>query len=158
MLTPSSRKNIHNCECPIRIVVADDNEVVRNSLKLFIESTPDLELVGEAVDGYEAISVCTEKQPDVILLDMDMPNLCGIDATRIIRKRFPRMYILVLSSIGDNGNVNKVLKAGADNFVPKQISADELGKIIQTAVQRDGFSPGFRWLPNLKPSGPLSFN
>jgi DNA-binding NarL/FixJ family response regulator len=123
---------------PIRIVIADDNEMVRSSLSLFILSNPNFQLVGEAADGMEAIAVCTLQKPDLVLMDISMPVVDGIEATRIIRRRFPEMYILALSSINDNGKIERILDYGADSYVPKQISADELGEVIKLAINRDG--------------------
>jgi DNA-binding NarL/FixJ family response regulator len=131
---------------PIRIVLADDNEIVRSSLKLFIEANPDFQLVGEAANGIEAIAVCTVQKPDLVLIDISMPVVDGIEATRIIRRRFPEVYILALSTIDDNGKVERILNNGADNYVPKYTSVDDLGKIIRSSIDRNGFNPSLRWI------------
>jgi DNA-binding NarL/FixJ family response regulator len=117
---------------PIRIVLADDNDVVRSSLRLLFDSYPDLDLIGEASDGFEAICVCTSLQPDLVLMDINMPFIDGIQATRILRDRFPGMYILAFSAINENGKRNQILESGANNLINKQISADELiSKILE---------------------------
>jgi NarL family two-component system response regulator LiaR len=131
---------------PIRIVLADDNEVVRASLKLFMEANADLQLVEEAVDGYEAISACVYLKPDLVLMDINMPNMDGIEATRIIRQRCPNMYILALSSFSDNNKVQKILNVGANKYIPKQTSIDDLARNIRNAVNRNGFNPSLRWV------------
>jgi CheY-like chemotaxis protein len=86
----------------------------------------------------EAIAVCTLQKPDLVLMDISMPVVDGIEATRIIRRRFPEMYILALSSINDNGKIERILDYGADNHVPKQISVEELSRIIQLATNQSG--------------------
>ena len=119
----------HN-NTPIRIVLADDNDVVRASLRLLFDSYPDLKLIGEASDGFEAINICTSLQPDLVLMDIDMPFVDGIQATRVLRNRFPEMYILAFSAINDNGKRNQIIQNGANNLINKQITADELIRSI----------------------------
>jgi DNA-binding NarL/FixJ family response regulator len=126
-------------ESPIRIVVADDNEIVRKSLGLFIESNPDLDLVGEAADGYEAISICTAKQPDLIMMDINMPYLSGIDATKIIRRRYPNICILAVTSFSDNGKIKNILDAGANDFIIKDFTGDELITTINSIIEGEVF-------------------
>ena len=136
----------YESKSPIRIVLADDNDIVRSSLSLFILSNPDMQLVGEASNGMEAIAVCTLQKPDLILMDISMPVVDGIEATRIIRRRFPDLYILALSSIDDNGKVERILDYGANSTVPKHTSADVLSKIIRSSIGRNGFNPMLRWI------------
>ena len=110
----------------VRIVLADDNDVVRSSLRLLFDSFPDLELIGEAADGFEAINICTRLKPDLVLMDIDMPFVDGVQATRVLRSRFPDMYILAFSAINDNGKRKMILKSGANSLIHKQITADKL--------------------------------
>lgn len=121
---------------PIRIVLADDNDIVRSSLRLLFDSNPDLDLIGEASDGFEAITICTRLKPDLVLMDIDMPFIDGVTATRVLRDRFPHMYILAISAIGDNGKRNLILQSGANSLVNKQITADNLISKIH-----DGMKP-----------------
>jgi DNA-binding NarL/FixJ family response regulator len=116
----------NNNDAPIRIVLADDNDVVRASLRLLFESYPEIHLVGEAKDGFDAINVCTRLKPDLVLMDIDMPFVDGVQATRILRGRFPDMYILAFSAINDNGKRVLIRQYGANNLINKQISADML--------------------------------
>jgi DNA-binding NarL/FixJ family response regulator len=126
--TPHNNKN----NDPIRIVLADDNEIVRSSLRLLFDSYPEIDLIGEASNGYEAINVCTKLQPDLVLMDIDMPIVDGVEATRFLRKRFPEMYILAFSAINDNGKRFLIRQYGANNLINKQVSADKLiNKILE---------------------------
>jgi DNA-binding NarL/FixJ family response regulator len=122
---------------PIRIVLADDNEVVRSSLKLFIQASPDLKLVGEAADGLEAISTCIQHQPDLILMDINMPTMNGIEATQIICQSCPEVIVLALTSFSDDGNIQKMIEAGAVSVISKQISIDDITRIIRESVNKN---------------------
>ena len=122
---------------PIRIVLVDDNEVVRNSLKLFIEVSEELQLVGEASNGYEALSACALHQPDLILMDINMPSMNGIEATRIICQNSPDVIVLALTSLSDDGNIQKIIEAGAISAISKQISIDDITRIIRESVNQN---------------------
>ena len=115
---------------PIRIVLADDNDVVRSSLRLLFGSYPEIDLIGEASDGFEAISICTRLRPDLVLMDIDMPFVDGVQATRILRSRFPELYILAFSAINDNGKRIMIRQYGANNLIDKHVSADKLISMI----------------------------
>lgn len=123
---------------PIRIVLVDDNEVVRNSLKLFIAVSEELQLVGEASNGYEAISACEFHQPDLILMDINMPSMNGIEATRNISQRWPDVIVLALTSLSDDGNIHKIFEAGAISAISKQISIDDITRIIRESINNNG--------------------
>jgi len=119
-------------------VLVDDNEVVRNSLKLFIAVSEELQLVGEASNGCEAISACALLQPDLILMDINMPSMNGIEATQIISQHCPDVIILALTSLCDDGNIQKIIEAGAVSAISKQISIDDITKIIRESVNNNG--------------------
>src|SRR5437660_11779020 len=87
----------------IRVLVVDDNEVVRRGLAMFLRAFDDLELVGEAANGDEAVHQCESVHPDVVLMDLKMPGVDGVEATRIIRKRFPHIHLIVLTSFQGEG-------------------------------------------------------
>jgi DNA-binding NarL/FixJ family response regulator len=125
---------------PIRIVLVDDNDVVRNSLKLFIAVSEELQLVGEASNGDEAISVCIMKKPDLILMDINMPKMDGIEATRIISQKCPDVIVLALTSLSDDGNIQKIIEAGAISAISKQISIDDIARIIRESVNNNGLN------------------
>jgi DNA-binding NarL/FixJ family response regulator len=122
---------------PIRILLVDDNDVVRNSLKLLISVSEELQLVGEASNGYEAISACAFQQPDLILMDINMPSMNGIEATRNISQRWPNVIVLALTSLSDGGNITKIIEAGAISAISKHISIDEIIRIIRESVKNN---------------------
>lgn len=112
--------------------MADDNDVVRSSLRLLFDSYPEIDLIGEASDGFEAINTCTKLRPDLVLMDIDMPFVDGVQATRILRSRFPELYILAFSAINDNGKRIMIRQYGANSLIDKHVSADKLiNKILE---------------------------
>jgi len=119
----------------IRIVIADDHIVLRSGLRRLLNEQPDIEGIGEANDGNEAITRTEELTPDVLLLDITMPNLGGIDVIRIVKARMPKVAILVLTMHEDEGYFIEALKAGASGYVPKKAADTELIAAIR-AVNR----------------------
>jgi NarL family two-component system response regulator LiaR len=117
----------------IRVLLVDDHSVVRTGLRFFVLAFDDLELVGEAASGEQAISLCEESQPDVILMDLVMPGLDGVCATQIIRKRYPDTKVIALTSFAEEHLVGKALEAGAIGYLLKDVSADELADAIRAA-------------------------
>ena len=120
---------------PIRVVVVDDHDVVRRGLSIFLRAFNDLKMIGQAANGHEAISVCEELLPDVVLMDLIMPEMDGIEATEIITKRFPQIHVIALTSLKDDAMVQKMLRAGAVAYILKNASIDELAQSIRTACQ-----------------------
>lgn len=117
----------------IKVLIVDDHAVVRKGLRSFLQAYDDLELVGEASDGDEAVQFCEKLQPDVILMDLMMPRMDGETATTIIRQRFPQVQIIALTSFKGDRLVQKLLNAGAIGYLLKNISADELAQSIRAA-------------------------
>jgi NarL family two-component system response regulator LiaR len=117
----------------IRVMLVDDHAMVRKGLAAFLKSKPDLELVGEASNGQEALEVCDQVQPDVILMDLMMPKMDGAAATRAIRKRWPHVQVIALTSFQEKELVQGALKAGAISYLLKNVSADELARAIRAA-------------------------
>ncbi len=120
-------------QTPIRIAIVDDHAMLRKGLAVFLMSYPDLHLVGEAANGKEALVVCAEKQPHIILMDLLMPIMDGITATRMIHANFPDMRIIALTSFGEERLIKDVLAAGAISYLFKKVSADDLAKAIRAA-------------------------
>jgi len=118
---------------PIRVMLVDDHAVVRGGLRFFLLGFDDMELVAEAESGEEALPLCDEVQPDVILMDMVMPGMDGATATQAIRKRHPEIQIVALTSFPEEDLVQKALQAGAISYLLKDVSADELAKAIRLA-------------------------
>lgn len=118
---------------PIRVMIVDEHDMVRRGLIAFLKVKPDLELVAEARNGEEAIQVCEEVQPDVILMDLKMPVMDGVTATRIIRERWPGVQVIALTSFQEKELVQEVLQAGAISYLLKNVTVDELADAIRAA-------------------------
>ena len=116
---------------PIRILIADDHGVLAEGLKHLIEAQPDMQVVGTAGDGREAVRLAREAQPDVVLMDLSMPELNGADATRAILEREPRCRVIVLSMYAEREYVRRALKAGASGYVVKRSAAKEVVDAIR---------------------------
>ncbi|MBN2239616.1 MAG: response regulator transcription factor [Dehalococcoidales bacterium] len=120
---------------PVRMIIVDDHKVVRSGLGAVLDASDNLELVGEAGDGEEAVKKCEELQPDVVLMDLLMPKMDGVEATRIIHERWPDIHIIALTSYKEKEYVEGVLKAGAISYLLKNVSAEELMDAVNRAVQ-----------------------
>jgi NarL family two-component system response regulator LiaR len=118
---------------PIRVLIVDDHDVVRRGLAAFLKSKADLELVGEASDGEDALHTCDQVQPDVILMDLVMPKMNGAAATRAIRERHPNVQVIALTSFQEKKLVHEALQAGAISYLLKNVSVDDLAEAIRAA-------------------------
>jgi NarL family two-component system response regulator LiaR len=118
---------------PIRVIIVDDHAVVRSGLGAFLSVYDDLELVGEAGSGEEAVNLCKKLEPDVILMDLVMPDMDGAFATRSIKARWPRIQVVALTSFKDEELVQKALQAGAISYLLKNVSADALADALRAA-------------------------
>ena len=118
----------------IRILLADDHMMVRSGLATVLGVYDDMKLVGEAGDGEEAIRLCESLRPDVVLMDLLMPNVDGVAATRTIKERWPEIQVIALTSFKDKEYVEGALKAGASGYLLKNVSAEELVGAIRRAV------------------------
>jgi two-component system, NarL family, response regulator LiaR len=126
----------------IRVMIVDDHAVVRSGLSAFLMAYGDLELVGEAASGQEAVARCTHLAPDVILMDLMMPGMDGAEATRAIREQHPNVQVIALTSFKEEGLVKRALEAGAIGYLLKDIAADQLAAAIRAAHQgRPTLSP-----------------
>lgn len=110
----------------IRVLIADDHTIVRSGLRLLLEAEPDIEVVGEALDGVEAQLLAESLKPDVILMDIAMPRVDGVEATRLIKSRWPDINVLVLTMHRTEDYFFEMLKAGASGYVLKGAETDEL--------------------------------
>jgi two-component system, NarL family, response regulator NreC len=126
----------------LRIVLADDHTLVRHGLRKVLQDQSDWEVVGEADDGREAVRLVQELKPDVAILDIAMPRLNGIEATRQIARRFPDVQVLVLSMHADEPYVTQVLRAGATGYLLKDSAdTDLIGAVAAVSQKKSFFSP-----------------
>lgn len=118
---------------PIRVLIADDHSVVRQGLRMFLALDPELEVVGEAGDGAEAVAMSRALKPDVVLMDLVMPGVDGITATGTIRAELPGVEVLALTSVLEDASVVGAVQAGAVGYLLKDTQADQLCRSIKAA-------------------------
>lgn len=118
---------------PIRVLIVDDHSMVRRGLATILKIKPDLQLAGEASNGREAVEVCGRVQPDVVLMDLMMPEMSGAAATAAIRKQWPQVQVIALTSFEEKELVRETLKAGAIGYLLKNVAADDLAAAIREA-------------------------
>jgi DNA-binding NarL/FixJ family response regulator len=119
---------------PIRILLVDDHAMVRRGMRDFLSLHDDIEVVGEASDGLEAVERATELRPDIVVMDLMMPNLDGIDATSRIKASLPEIEVIALTSFIEEARVVAAIEAGASGFLLKDAEADELAAAIRAAA------------------------
>jgi two-component system, NarL family, response regulator NreC len=119
----------------IRVLIADDHAIVRAGLRTLIHSEPTMELVGEAAGGYEAIDLIEKAQPEVLVLDLSMPDLDGIAVIKKIKPQFPALRILILTIHEDEGLLRAALKAGASGYILKGAAESELISAVRTILR-----------------------
>jgi NarL family two-component system response regulator LiaR len=117
----------------IRLLIVDDHKVVRNGLQVFISLYDDIEVVGEARNGQQAVEQCATHRPDVVLMDMVMPVMDGPTATRLIREQFPQVQVVALTSFDEEEIVQRAIEAGAVGYLYKDVEEDELIDAIRSA-------------------------
>jgi NarL family two-component system response regulator LiaR len=120
-------------DAPIRVMIVDDHAVVRSGLSAFLTSYDDFLLVGEAASGRAAVECCGRLRPDVVLMDLVMPEMDGAAATRAVRERCPGVQVIALTSFKEDELVTGALKAGAIGYLLKNVSSDELAGAIRAA-------------------------
>lgn len=120
---------------PIRILLADDHSLLRQSLRVLLEMEPDLAVVGEAGDGLETLDQVEALAPDVVLMDIAMPHLNGLEATRRLNKKCPEAKVIILSMHGDDQYIGQALRAGASGYLLKDASKEELLLAIRSVHQ-----------------------
>jgi len=126
----------------IRILIVDDHGMVRKGLGAYLKNRVGLEIAGEAANGQEALEMCERVRPDVILMDLEMPLLGGVAATRVIHQRWPHMQVIALTSFKEKELVTDALQAGAISYLMKNVSGDDLAEAIRAAYAgRSTLSP-----------------
>lgn len=119
----------------IRVLIADDHALVRDGIKALLSLTPDIEVIGEATDGRQAIDQCRELKPDVVLMDIAMPGLGGLEATMELKHEAPKTRVLVLTQYDDPEYVRRFLKIGIAGYVLKSMLGSDLASAIRSAAQ-----------------------
>ncbi|MDQ0207629.1 response regulator [Alkalicoccobacillus murimartini] len=119
----------------MKLLIVDDHQMVRKGLVYFLEMTPNIKIVGEAANGQEAVTLYERLLPDVVLMDIDMPVMNGIDATRYLVKKWPRARILIVTSFADQDYVIPALQAGASGYQLKDVEPEELVETIKAVHQ-----------------------
>jgi DNA-binding NarL/FixJ family response regulator len=143
----------------IRVLLADDHVLVRQGIRQFLEEDGDIEVVAEADDGAQALRLVEEQRPDVAVMDVRMPEVTGVEATRRIKERWPEVRVLVLTAYDDDPYVFALLQAGADGYVLKTANADELVRAVRTvhagqsALSPEIASKVVRQMASGKPAG-----
>lgn len=120
---------------PISILLVDDHEVVRNGLRAFLETVPDFQVVGEASSGEAALALVRELIPDIVLMDLIMPGIDGVEATRRVKQISPRTQVVVLTSYHEDAHIFPALKAGAISYILKDMKMDKLVDVLYRAHQ-----------------------
>ncbi|KIL40816.1 LuxR family transcriptional regulator [Gordoniibacillus kamchatkensis] len=127
----------------LTLLLVDDHAIVRQGLRYYLNTQPDLQVVGEAANGQEAVELAKQLQPDVVLMDLIMPNMNGIEATGVLRELFPDMKVLVLTTFSDKDYVLAAIKAGAAGYLLKDADPERIAEAIRQA---------HRGLPQLDPA------
>jgi DNA-binding NarL/FixJ family response regulator len=122
---------------PISILIVDDHEVVRNGIRSYLETLPEFNVVGEAASGEEAVKMVGDLIPDVVLMDLIMPGMDGIETTREVKKISPRTQVVVLTSYHEDEHIFPALKAGAISYILKDMKMDKLAEALQRAVRSE---------------------
>ncbi|GKU77642.1 response regulator transcription factor [Paenibacillus sp. L3-i20] len=115
----------------IRILLADDHKMVRKGLQMFLSSQRDIELVGEASSGIEALQLVSQLAPDIVLMDIRMPDMSGIEATKELSRSHPNVKVIILTSFSDQDHALPAIRAGAKGYLLKDIEPDELASVIR---------------------------
>jgi NarL family two-component system response regulator LiaR len=118
---------------PIRVLIVDDHDMLREGLASFLRAYPDLRLVGDAATGSDAVRLCGELRPEVVLMDLMMPEMDGVEAIRIIHQQWPEIRLIALSSFGEEKLVKAALRAGATSYLLKNIPAARLAEAIRAS-------------------------
>ena len=125
--------SIMNDPEPIKVIVIDDHDMVRRGLAAYFKTYPDITLIGEAGDGREGVEICLELDPDVVLMDLIMPRMGGVEATRQICEKRPDIKVIALTSFQDTNMVQEAIRAGAISYLLKNVDGDNLAAAIRSA-------------------------
>ncbi len=119
----------------IKVLIVDDQELIRESLKVVLSVSPGMEVIGEAAGVAEALKICAQNKPDVVLMDIRMPGMDGVEGTRLVRERYPETKVIVLTTFDDDEYVFGALKHGASGYLLKGASIAEISQAIKVALE-----------------------
>ena len=137
------------------VVIADDHEISRIGIRRLLGTSQGITVIGEAIDGYEALEMTRAKHPDVVLLDVRMPNLSGIDVAQRLKTEMPGVFVIMLSAAEDQMLVEQALYAGADGYLSKDVSSVELVAAVNGVIKSERvFSPVIRNMINSRTDAP----
>ncbi|MBK6291899.1 MAG: response regulator transcription factor [Ignavibacteria bacterium] len=119
---------------PIKVIIADDHEISRIGIRRLLSIAPDIDIIGEAVDGAHALEISRLKKPDVVLLDVLMPNVSGIEAAQRIKAEMKEISVIMLSAAEDEKSIERAMYAGADGYLSKEVTSEELVAAIRTVI------------------------
>ena len=120
---------------PITVIIADDHEISRIGIRRLLSVAPDIDVIGEAVDGATALELDRSKRPDVLLLDVRMPNISGIEAAQRIKGELKEIVVIMLSAAEDEKSIERAMYAGADGYLSKEVNSEELVAAIRNAIR-----------------------
>ncbi|KNY28700.1 response regulator [Pseudobacteroides cellulosolvens] len=129
----------------IKVIIADDQEIIREGIKYLVEQDPEIKVIGLAGDGRVALNLCDNEAPDVVLMDIVMPKLDGVESTQLIKQKYPNIKVIILTTFNLDENISKALENGADGYILKDIKPSELILAIKSAaaglriLHRDAF-------------------
>jgi len=126
----------------IKVIIVDDHTIFREGMKLLLSTIPDVDFLGEAADGIEFMNIIDKTMPDVVLMDINMPKLDGIDATKLALEKYPDLKILILTMFGDEVYLEKAMEAGVKGFLKKNADMDEMEKAIRTVYKGSSYYAG----------------
>ncbi|WP_010250922.1 response regulator [Acetivibrio cellulolyticus] len=118
----------------IKVIIADDQEIIREGIKYLIEQDPEIEVLGVAGNGSEALELCETIKPDVVLMDIVMPEVSGVESTLLIKEKYPDIKVIILTTFNHDENISKALENGADGYILKDIKPKELILAVKSAA------------------------
>jgi DNA-binding NarL/FixJ family response regulator len=124
----------HGARGPSRIIIADDHPLFRSAIGCILEAHPDLEVIAEAADGHQALQLCRHLRPDLVLMDLRMPLMDGVAATRAIKKEFPETLVLILTAVDESAGLSDSLEAGAAGYVLKDAPAPQITHAVRSVL------------------------
>jgi two-component system response regulator NreC len=122
-----------------KVLIADDHAIVREGVRMILAKEPDIEVVGEAEDGQQALDLVEQRRPNVVIMDLSMPGMGGIEATKKVKEQHPKVNVLVLTMHEDESYVFQLLRAGASGYVLKRAAAQDLVQAVRAAAKGEAF-------------------